>query len=143
AVGTGLRRGEICNLRWSAVDLKTGFLFVKNILDEEDATDFQTKSGEERAVPLVGEARTVLEELHKLRTSEKDDYVFAGMRGGPLNAAHLSKRFRYYRKKVKLPKEIRFHSLRHTFASWWVLRGGDLYRLKEVMGHADVQTTMI
>ena len=34
---------------------------------------------------------------------------------------------------------IKFHSLRHTFASWWVMRGGDIYRLKEVLGHADIQ----
>lgn len=47
------------------------------------------------------------------------------------------------RRLARLPEKINFHSLRHTFASWRVLRGGDLYRLKEVMGHADIQTTMI
>ncbi len=80
---------------------------------------------------------------HEERITEADDYVFQGMRGKQLNAEHLSKRFRFYRRLARLPKGIKFHSLRHTFASWWVLRGGDLYRLKEVMGHADIQTTMI
>ncbi len=50
AVGTGLRRGEVCNLRWSAVDLKGQMLTVKN------TEDFATKSGHERPVPLVGDA---------------------------------------------------------------------------------------
>ena len=94
-LGTGLRRGEVCNLRWSAVDLHTGLITVRN------TEDFETKSGHERAVPLVGEARVVIEVLQETRTSEGDDFVFKGM------------------------------------------RGGDLYRLKEVLGHADIQTTMI
>ena len=137
ALGTGLRRGEVCNFRWDHVDLHTGLLNIRN-------TDtFETKSGHERAVPLVGEARTVIEVLQRERASEADDYVFKGMRGGKLNDEHLSRRFRFYRRLARLPEKINFHSLRHTFASWWVLRGGDLYRLKEVMGHADIQTTMI
>jgi hypothetical protein len=39
-------------------------------------------------------------------------------------------------------EDINFHSLRHTFASWAVMRGMDLYRLKEIMGHSDIQVTM-
>ena len=34
------------------------------------------------------------------------------------------------------------HSLRHTYASWFVIVGVDLYRVKELMGHASIQTTM-
>ena len=136
-LGTSLHRGEMCNLRWSAVDLHTGLITVRN------TEDFETKSGHERAVPLVGDARAVIVALRETRTSEADDYVFKGMRGDQLNAEHLSRRFRFYRRLARLPKGINFHSLRHTFASWWVMRGGDLYRLKEVLGHADIQTTMI
>ena len=36
---------------------------------------------------------------------------------------------------------VRFHDLRHTFASWWVMRGGDLYQLQKLMGHSSVQVT--
>lgn len=142
-LGTGLRRGEICNLRWSSVDLRSGFVFVKNIRDEDDAVDFETKSGSERAVPLVGDALQVIRELHERRITEADDYVFTGVKGAQLNGRHLTRRFAYYRVLAKLPKSIHFHSLRHTFASWWVLRGGDLYRLKEVLGHSDIRETMI
>jgi len=143
AVGTGLRRGEVCNLRWSAVDLRNGFIYVKNIADDEGAIDFSTKTGEERAVPLVGDALEVVRALHDARRSEADGYVFTGAKGGQLNGDFLSKRFRVYRKRAGLSSAIHFHSLRHTFASWWVLRGGDLYRLKEVMGHSSIETTMI
>nr|WP_280137556.1 site-specific integrase [Methylobacterium sp. Leaf125] len=37
--------------------------------------------------------------------------------------------------------EFRFHDLRHTFASWWVQNGGDLYRLSRILGHATLQMT--
>jgi len=137
AVGTGLRRGEICNLRWSSVDLHNKLVKVQN------TDDFRTKSGHERSVPLVGEALRVVERLAAERTGEVDDFVFKGIKGGKLNGRHLTRRFCHYRRQARLPEDISLHSLRHTFASWWVLRGGDLYRLKEVLGHADIQTTMI
>lgn len=68
--------------------------------------------------------------------------MLRGSTGGNLAGDYLSERFRFYRRMAALPEAIHFYSLRHTFASWWVQRRGDLYRLKEVMGHADLKTTM-
>lgn len=62
--------------------------------------------------------------------------------GGQLSDSYTSSRFRFYRRMADLPEGLSFHSLRHTFASWFVMRGGDLYRLKEIMGHADMKTTL-
>jgi integrase len=42
----------------------------------------------------------------------------------------------------KLRPYIRFHDLRHTFASHWVMKGGDLFKLQKVLGHKTVQMTM-
>ena len=61
AVGTGLRRGDVCSLRWSTADLKGQMLTVKN------TEDFETKSGHERPVPLLGDALTVLVQRHEER----------------------------------------------------------------------------
>jgi len=47
------------------------------------------------------------------------------------------------RETPDLLNAINVHSLRHTFASWAVQRGMDLYRLKESMGHADMKTTLV
>ena len=141
AVGTGLRLGELCNLRWSAVNLTTGFLAVKN------ANGFKTKTRHERPVYVTGEAREVLERLNQARTSEADDYVFKGtskQEGSKdkLNEEYVSKRLLYYARKAKLHDGIHFHSLRHTFASWLVMGGMDLYKVKELLGHASIETTM-
>jgi integrase len=136
AVGTGLRLGELCNLRWSAVNLKTGFITVRA------SEGFDTKSGHERSVYVTGEARDVLARLYAERTDESGGYVFTGVGGDKLNDEYVSKRFLRYARLAKLPKRVSFHTLRHTYASWLVMAGVDLFRVKELLGHASIETTM-
>ena len=137
-VNTGLRRGELCNLRWRDVDLEAEFILVAN------SADFTTKSGRERRVPIKGRALELLTRLSEARHSEDDDeIIFRGASGGRVNDQYLSKRFRHYRRMASLPKEFNFHSLRHTFASWAVQRGMNLYVLKEIMGHSDIKQTQV
>ena len=38
-------------------------------------------------------------------------------------------------------RDFRFHDLRHTFASWYMMNGGDLYELAKLMGHANIKMT--
>ncbi|GAB5520375.1 MAG: site-specific integrase [Rhodothermales bacterium] len=137
AVNTGLRRGELCSLQWSAVTLSKGMVKVQN------TEEFKTKSGEERVIYPAGKGWRVIQRLAQARTSSMaSEYVFKGARGGQLNGEYLSKRFREYRRKAGFSDEIDFHSLRHTFASWAVMRGMDIYRLKEILGHSDIAVTM-
>lgn len=136
AVGTGLRLGELCNLRWSAVSLSTGFITVRA------SEGFDTKSGHERSVYVTGEARDVLERLYARRSDESGGYVFTGVGGGKLNEEYVSKRFLRYAQMARLPDGVSFHTLRHTYASWLVMAGVDLFRVKELLGHASIETTM-
>ena len=144
AAGTGLRRGEVVHLRWCAVDpfAADDYGLVRVMNTEE----FTTKSGRERTVPLVGDALGVVRRLHAERGPDPlqpgDGYVFRGATGGKLGIGYVSKRFREYRRLARLPEALHLHSLRHTFASWFVQRKGDLYHLKEIMGHADMKTTL-
>ena len=135
ALGTGMRRGEICALKWGAVDRDNRMIEVRA------TEDFSPKSGRERRIPLVGRARDVIDNLWTTDVAESD-LVFRGATGGPVGEGYLSERFRFYRRQAELPENLHLHSLRHTFASWFVMRGGDLYRLKEIMGHADMKTTL-
>lgn len=54
----------------------------------------------------------------------------------------VSKAFSRMRRECGLPKEITFHSLRHTHASWLIANGCDIKTLSERMGHADESTTL-
>lgn len=132
AVNTGFRIGELVALRWSSIDFESGFIYLNN------HSDFTTKSGHERAVPLSTDATAVLIRMHDER---KGEYVFRGVNGGRLNPEFVSRRFKSYVRLAKLPEGIHFHSLRHTCASWLVQRGTPLAVVQAVLGHSGIQVT--
>jgi integrase len=137
AVYTGLRRGELCDLRWGAVDLESGFLTVR------ETENFRTKTGDEERVPIIESAKDVLQRQQKDRETDKDaEHVFKGANGGPLNPNYLSERFRHYRKLADLPDNISFHSLRHTCASLLVMGGTPLRTVMSMMRHSTLDVTM-
>ena len=68
---------------------------------------------------------------------EKSEYVFLNMRGNTkLN--RVTKPFKKALKKAGI-SDFRFHDLRHTFASHFVMNGGDLLSLMEILGHSDLR----
>jgi integrase/recombinase XerC len=141
AVGTGLRRGELVHLNWNAVDLGNGYVYVRH------STGFTTKSGKERSIPLVGDARAVIQE--RLQRAERtggadgEAPVFTNLQGGRLSAQGMASALKRFVRLAGLPDELHFHSLRHTFASWAVLRGMEITRLRDLMGHSSIATTMV
>ena len=128
AVETGLRKEELFGLTVKAIDLPRSELVLN-----------QTKSGAPRRVPLSPTAIATIREI----LSDK---------ARPKNAGHLfvhrdGKRIGDFKKgfnaacdRAKV-KGLRWHDLRHTFASWFVQGGGDLYHLSRILGHSTVQMT--
>jgi integrase len=134
AVLTGLRRSEIVNLKWSKVDLQRGILMV------ESEGNFKTKQGRRRVVPLNQSAKDLLNAMHE-RNAE--GYVFR-FEGAKIEPGLLSHKFKDCLRRTNLDKkELHFHSLRHTFASWLVQNSVSIYAVKELLGHTDVKTTQI
>ncbi len=89
----------------------------------------------------MGDALLVLSRLNDERTDESDGYVFTGATGGRLDGSVASKAFKRYVRLAKLPESIRFHSLRHTCASWLVQRGVALPIVQAILGHSSIQVT--
>ena len=135
AVNTGGRLSEVLSLRWTDVNLDTGFITFRN------AGAHRTKSGHERSVPLSTQARDVLEGLQKSHQGDAGEYVFTSYTGGKLNANYTSKMFKKYVRLVGLPERFSFHSLRHTCASWLVQRGVSLKIVQVVLGHSSQAVT--
>ncbi|PAP76327.1 tyrosine-type recombinase/integrase [Rubrivirga marina] len=133
AVYTGLRLGELVGLRWADVDLESRRLVVRN------RAAARTKSRRDRSVPLAGPAVRAFESVGR---GDREALVFVGAGGGRVNKEYASKAFLRYRRAAGLAEEIHFHSLRHTCASWLVQGGVSLVRVKEVLGHASIQTVM-
>lgn len=120
-LNTGLRRGELLDLRWEDVSLPFGQLVVR-----------RSKGGEPRKVPLNRPSQEVLRKLRPKETGR----VFPE---GEIRA--LDHHFREARLKARI-QGLRIHDLRHTFASRLVARGADLVTVKDLLGHSVILTTM-
>lgn len=131
ALHTGGRRGEILALRWEDVDLGRGVLYF-------DQTN--TKSGKQRELPIDPELAAVLREQKKVRsiTGDAREYVFT-WRGRAVSC--ITTAFEKARERAGLGEDVTLHTLRHTFASWYMINGGDLYRLQKYLGHSEIALT--
>lgn len=136
---TGLRRGEALALRWMDVDLESGMLVVRH--REQD--DAPTKSGNERRVPLRGDALDALRKEHERRDPDPSAHVVMDGDNQPIRGDRVSHRFKFFVRKAKLSgrEQIRFHSLRHSCASWLIQQGVPLSVVSEILGHSSTQIT--
>jgi integrase len=137
AVGTGLRRGELLNLRWKDVDFESGSLIVRH------RGDFTAKNGRERVVSLVGDALDTLRSIADSRQPAAGDPVFIDADGDPPKPSRVTKRFKFYVRKAKLEdrEELSFHSCRHTTGSWLTMQGVPLRVISEILGHSSTSVT--
>ncbi len=127
AINTGLRRGELFSLEWSAVDLNRKMIAVRANT---------SKSGRTRHIPLNAEAIDVLKRWR--RTHRDEGHVFAGAGGERMT--NINKSWASIAAAAKL-KDFRFHDLRHHFASKLVMAAVDLYTVRELLGHSDFEMT--
>jgi integrase len=123
AINTGMRRGELLNLRWEQVDLRNLLITIEH-----------SKNGRIRHLPINKSAQEALNELPEPHVGHVFRY-----RGLPIKAVKTAFAGAVRRAGIR---PCRFHDLRHTFATRLVLAGVDLATVKELMGHADISTTM-
>lgn len=143
AVYTGMRAGELAGLRWSNVNMAPD----ARRITVERSFDGPTKSGDVRRVPIVDALLPILAHWQTLNAGS--EIVFPSRSGTMLQKAarafkHVFKRVLHragFPSRGKGLGYIRFHDLRHTFASHWVANGADLYALQDVLGHHSTQMT--
>jgi integrase len=129
-VNTGLRRGEIMDLKWKDVDLANKRMLIQS------SEAYHVKHGKIRKVPLNKLAFEIVNKQKK--TSE---WVFSDADGQRFGDEYVSKTFKAYVRVCKLSEELHFHSLRATFATWAIAAGMSIYAVKAILGHASVKTT--
>lgn len=126
ALFTGMRRGEIFNLKWRDINFQTGFIFIRD-----------PKGGVDQKIPLNDMARDLLLSVHR----SNSPYVFPGRSGGKrTGTGQAGKRIR---DRAGLPKDFRpLHGLRHVFASMLASSGEvDMYVLQRLMTHKSPKMT--
>lgn len=143
AVLTGMRAGELAGLHWADVDFCNRSICVQYSFTEP------TKSEEIRHIPILDSLLPILE---KWREKKITDLVFNSTRGTMLGeSARIyqetfkmvldNANFNRAMKNGKNRHYIVFHDLRHTFASHWMMKGGDIYRLQKILGHSSIELT--
>lgn len=121
ALHTGMRKGEILNLKWSDVDFKRRCLTVQ-----------KSKNGTKRTIPM---SNTLFKTLEEIKVRDITGRVF------PISDRSLRAAFGKVIEKSGI-EDFRFHDLRHTFATRLVQNGVDLYKVKELLGHKTIAMTM-
>lgn len=124
ALHTGMRKREILDLTWDRVDL-----------DNRRIVLVHTKSGKKRGVPINQTLTATLEELKLLSRSR---YVFPDENGKPYG--DIKKGFAAAVRRARI-SHIRFHDLRHTFASRLLMANVPLITVSRILGHASIKIT--
>ena len=124
AVSTGMRRGEILNLERTDINLEERYAIVRT-----------SKNGDPRVIPL---SKRALEAVAKAMSVTGK--VFGWKGGEVLEPANLEYNFRAAVKRAEL-KDLRFHDLRHTFATRLIQSGVDIYTVQRLLGHKSLEMT--
>jgi len=153
AVSSGLRQAELLGLRWRDIDIASRSISVNQTLykrrgvcefiEPKTVHSRRRVSMTSKLAEFLGEYRLGRERLyHQLGiTTTLDDLVFSTVEGKPLNPPSLTREFTRIVKRARLDN-VRFHDLRHTFASLMLQRGAKPKVISEALGHASVAFTM-
>lgn len=162
AIFTGMRQGELLGLKWKNVDLDAGIIHVREQLQYLPDRGFFFKPPKQNSIrdipiplPLNYIFRQVRKEQDKIKEIYREaeansktpvggyndiDLVFCKPDGGPVDGTKLTKRFQKLLTSNDFSK-IRFHALRHTFATMCRAAGMEIADIQDLLGHADISTT--
>ena len=127
AISTGMRRNEILSLRFDQADVERGMIYL-----------YETKNGERRGVPLAGAALEFMEHRMRLHGGVDNALVFAGKTC--VTPFDIRKPWYQALSAAEL-RDVRFHDLRHTAASFLAKEGASLTEIGAVLGHKSAAMT--
>lgn len=135
-LSTGMRKSELEYLRWNDINLKNRLIYIRK------KPDWLPKTGE-REIPIGDELLKVLKNYKEnSNDTSKEDFVFDIIDSGK---SHNMLRTELIKigKLAEIKDLTKVHTLRHTFASHLVMAGVDLPTIQKLMGHSDIETTML
>ena len=141
-LATGLRRGELLGLKWRDVDLDRGVLKIQRAISRQNGkvveAPLKTKNAY-RTLPLSADAIDVL--MQQRRKTGNSEWVFPSPTGGPMSPDSVLHMLQRVLKRAGLPR-IRFHDLRHTFATMALQNGVDVKTVSSMLGHYSAGFTL-
>ncbi len=144
---TGLRRGELLALKWKDINLENNNIYIQRSVQEIRGEGLVYKEPKNdssfRNIYVDDDVMAILKNLKKahLKTSHKDNLVFAFPDGSRIRPDYVTKKFKRILRKLDLG-EHRFHDLRHTHATELLQAGVNPKIVQERLGHHDVAVTL-
>ena len=140
-LATGLRRGELLGLKWEDIDWENGTIQVRRQIARIDGevveAPLKTKNSY-RSVSIGQDAVQILKEQQRKTSSQ---YVFPSPTGGPISPDSILDMLHRVLKRAGLP-QIRFHDMRHTFATVALQNGVDIKTVSGMLGHYSAGFTL-
>jgi integrase len=147
AAGTGLRWGEAIGLRWDAIDLVGQAVSVVRVAEEVSGhvrlKPYPKSRAGRRTVPIPPFAVDLLEIHRRDFPAGIEGLTFVARTGEPLKRGTFRARvWKPSLQRAGLPATLRFHDLRHSYATWLVSDGVPINDVAKVMGHERTSTTL-
>lgn len=147
---TGVRLGELCGLKWEDVDFNNGTLHICQTVERIE--DYDRQASDPKTRLIISEAKTLssnrliplsqktLALLARLKQNNAA-FILPGLHNEYMDPRTLQYSFKQYLKACQL-RTVKFHTLRHTFATRCMESGMDIKTLSELLGHANATITM-
>ena len=140
-LATGLRRGELLGLKWKDINLKDGTIQVHRQICRIEGTVTEAPLKTKNAYRTVIIGSDAIDILKQQRKRTADEYVFPSPTGGPLSPDSVLNMLHRVLERAGLPK-VRFHDLRHTFATLAIQNGVDIKTVSGMLGHFSAGFTL-
>ena len=130
---SGLRVSECLSLTFNEIDFDRDIIYVR-----------QGKGNKDRNVPLNSKLKEILTDfIQNERKSFSSEKVFATKRSGSLSNAYFNRKIKEAVEELDWKKEVSAHTFRHSFASNLVKKDINIYKIKKLLGHSNIQVTSI
>ena len=148
ALYTGIRCGELCALKWGDIDLFNGIVSINKTMQRVQCDDENSKTkiiitppkttNSNRKIPIP---KFLVSILKSFNPKNENSYLLTGLEDKFIEPRQAQNIFNKCLSDCKIDK-INFHALRHSFATRCIELGMDYKTLSEILGHANVSTTM-
>ena len=140
-LATGLRRGELLGLKWQDIDWKNGVIKVRRQVARVDGQIKEAPLKTKNSYRTVTISQQAIEVLKEQKKKTNDAYVFPSPNGGPISPDSVNNMLKRVLERAVIPK-VRFHDLRHTFATIALQNGVDIKTVSGMLGHFSAGFTL-
>ena len=140
-LATGLRRGELLGLKWSDIDWKNGIIKVRRQVARVNGEIVEAPLKTKNSYRAVTISQHAIEVLKQQKAKTNDQYVFPSPNGGPISPDSVNNMLKRVLERTGIPK-VRFHDLRHTFATIALQNGVDIKTVSGMLGHFSAGFTL-